>query len=166
MKNRNSFHRLILIIFVIVIGRFVLLQYCWSSSEMIYAIAIVKGKRGGAGPSKHIYHYQINDMEYTGSSYDIHQGERYIVVLPSKRKSSSELITTMNIDFSEISPQPPGGWTECPIHEDGSIKEKYKRHKKKEQTEENQITGVEFSAQDSAQVTKSSVDFLKQHTNP
>jgi hypothetical protein len=133
---------------------------------MIYAIAIVKGKGGGAGPSKHIYHYQIHEKEYTGSSYDLQQGERYIVVLPSKRKSSSELITTMNIDYSKISPQPPGGWTESPINEDGSIKEKYKRHKKEEQTEENQITGVEFSAQDSAQITKESVEFLKQHTLP
>lgn len=163
MKKRNSFWRLIIIVFVIVIGRFVVLQHLWNSSDMIYAIAIVKGKGGGAGPSKHIYHYQINDKKYTGSSYEIQQGEKYIVVLPSKHKSSSELVTTIKINYSEISDQPPGGWAECPINEDGSIKEKYKRKSVSGKTEENKKTGIELSAKDSAQVTKDGIEYLKKH---
>src|SRR5690554_505825 len=85
-------------------------------------------------------------------------------VANSPRMSAIKIKTP--IDPQSIVPQPPGGWTECPINEDGSIKEKYKRHKTKEQTEQYQISGVGFNVQDSTQVPTGSIDLLKQYEPP
>ena len=139
------------------------------NSELGYAIVFIYDFQSVRGPSPiGLGEFHVNDKKYMAKISDGHKrvGQYYITEFVANSPRMNAIKIKTPIDPQNLVPQPPGGWTECPINEDGSIKEKYKRHKKKEQTEENQITGVEFSAQDSAQVTKSSVDFLKQHKNP
>lgn len=139
-------------------------RYVWHTSDKIFAIGNVNEKEfRGAGPSSNRYTFNLNGKQYQGIGWGstfIKQGEYYIVIVAEKDPTINDVQIQIPINPSLLVPQPPDGWTECPINEDGSIKEKYKRHKQKEQTEENQITGVEFSAQDSAQVTKESIEFL------
>jgi hypothetical protein len=145
-------------------------RYVWHTSGKIFVIGSVNEKEfRGAGPSSNKYTFKLNGNQYQGIGWGstlVKQGEYYIVVVAKKDPTINDVQIQFPINPKLLVPQPPDGWTESPINEDGSIKEKYKRHKKEEQTEENQITGVEFSAQDSAQITKESVEFLKQHTLP
>jgi len=135
----------------------------WEQADKIYAIAHVTGKLSGTGPARDKYSYKINNTSYFGADYHLMQGSYYIIEVMLNDYNNHNLLIEKKVSPNDIFPQPPGGWTECPINEDGSIKEKYKRHKTKEQTEDNQISGVEFSAQDSVQVTKGSIEFLNKY---
>ena len=142
-------------------------RYVWHTSGKIFAIGSVNEKEfRGAGPSSNRYTFNLNGEQYRGIGWGstlVKQGEYYIVIVAEKDPTINDVKIQIPINPGLLVPQPPGGWTECPINEDGSIKEKYKRHKTKEQTEEYQISGVEFNAQDSTQVTKGSIEFLNQY---
>lgn len=156
-------------ILIILIFHVLYKNFDWKNSTKRYAVGFVNKKtsQGTAGVFGE-YSFLIKETKYFGEvgNENINFNKFFIVEFIDENPKRNRISIHHTIDPEKLVPQPPGGWTECPINEDGSIKEKYKRHKTKEQTEENQITGVEFSAQDSAQVTKSSVDFLKQHKNP
>ena len=155
---------------LVVLSIYFIVSYIYAeNSELGYAIVFIYDFQSVRGPSPTgLGEFHVNDKKYRASISDGSKrvGQYYITEFVANCPRMNAIKIKTPIDPQSIVPQPPGGWTECPINEDGSIKEKYKRHKKEEQTEDNQISGVEFSAQDSAQVTKASIEFLKQHKNP
>ncbi len=87
--------------------------------------------KGSSHPGK--YYYYINKSQYKGSTSD--NGDRnlkkyFIVEVLKEKPGWSDIKIEIPINPSNLIPQPPEGWNECPINEDGTIKDKYKRRDK------------------------------------
>lgn len=166
---KSIFGRSVFLVLIIFISYIVFNNISWRIAARNFAVGLVykKTSHGTAGVIGE-YSFRIKEKVYFGEigNANVTFNKYFIVEFIVDKPKRNRISIQQPIDPQSIVPQPPGGWTECPINEDGSIKEKYKRHKKEEQTEDNQISGVEFSTQDSAQVTKGFIEFLKQHKNP
>ena len=140
-------------------------QIKWKISTKLYCIGYVHDLNYSRNMHYAKYTFKINNENISGEQGNGKEllNNHYIIEVVKNQARMNRISIQQPIDPQSIVPQPPGGWTECPINKDGSIKEKYKRHKTKEQTEEYQISGVEFNAQDSTQVTKGSIEFLNQY---
>ncbi|RCW29992.1 hypothetical protein [Marinilabilia salmonicolor] len=131
-----------------------------------YAIAYIYDFRCDTGPfPTGLGKFYINDKKYRT---DIpHGSERlnkyFIVQFVKNHPKISEIKIEVSINPAHLVPQPPGGWTECPINENGSIKEKYKSKKGKEATEKTEVKGIEHSPKESVPVTKETIEFLKKN---
>lgn len=135
-------------------------------SEKKYAIAYIFDFRVGTGslPVGRGRFYVNNKGYRTSISNGIERLNKYFIVefvVNAPRLCGIEI--EIPIDPAHLVPQPPGGWDECPINKDGSIKEKYKSKKGKEATEKNEVKGIEHSPKESVPVTKETIELLKKN---
>ncbi len=98
----------------------------WEDSEKLYAIAFVKGKVSGSGPSREKYIYTIESKKYDDCKYNLIQDKYYIVTILKDDFSKNSIEVEIPVDPTKLLPQPLNGWKECPINEDGTIKEKFR----------------------------------------
>lgn len=140
-------------------------QIKWKNSAKIYCIGYVYDVTYTRNMYYAMYSFRINDEKKLGEQGKGKKliNKHFIVEVVKNSTRMSRIPIQYPVNPNSLVPQPPGGWAECPINEDGSIKEKYKRKSVSGKTEENQKTGIELSAKDSAQVTKDGIEYLKKH---
>ncbi len=124
-----------IILLSIVISVIIVIGYkknsTWNKAEKKYALAFVKGLvGGGAGPSQDRYTYVLANITYVGKKYSLKQKRYYIVTVLDSDFSAKSIEIKYPVDRNILVPQPPEGWDECPINEDGTIKAKYRRRDK------------------------------------
>ncbi len=129
MKKKLPFVILFTVVLIIIL-HLTYKRVTWNNSDKIFVIGLVDGKQGGNGPARDRYSYIIKDIKYFGAGYDLEQKCYYIVKVLDKDYSRHGILIKKTVDPNDLVPQPPEGWDECPINEDGTIKAKYRRRDK------------------------------------
>ncbi len=120
----------VLVVFVLYICIGILVK---NKSNKNYGLAYVYNVRSERGPGLiGDYNFTIKSKKFAGTIGDGKQNfKKYFVVeFVKKTPWLCGIKIEIPINPNDLVPQPPEGWDECPINEDGSIKDKYKRRDK------------------------------------
>ncbi len=116
-------------IFLAIIAYVIYGQFLWKYEPKSYAIGYVYDAFSirGAGPLGKFY-ITVNGKRYEGTVKNGFENinKHFIVEFISSTPRACDIAIEKSVNYHHLTPQPPEGWTECPINEDGSIKEKFR----------------------------------------
>ncbi len=101
----------------------------WKTEKKRYAVGYVYDIQSirGAGPMG-VFYMKINGKRYEGTvgHGNTNVNKHFIVEFVENTPRMCRIVIEKPIKRYQLVPQPPGGWEECPIKENGAIKEKFR----------------------------------------